>query len=61
MCNIIWETHLKRASHRNPTVERLSEIIAPVVYELGLGAVGGFVARAVSRHGVHFPAFANAT
>jgi uncharacterized membrane protein (Fun14 family) len=24
-------------------VERLSEIITPVVYELGLGAVGGFV------------------
>jgi uncharacterized membrane protein (Fun14 family) len=41
--NGIWETHLKRARHSNPTVETLSEIITPVVYQLGLGAVGGFV------------------
>jgi uncharacterized membrane protein (Fun14 family) len=30
-------------THSNEMVERLSEIITPVVYELGLGAVGGFV------------------
>jgi uncharacterized membrane protein (Fun14 family) len=41
--NGTWETHLKRARHSNRTVETLSEIITPVVYQLGLGAVGGFV------------------
>jgi uncharacterized membrane protein (Fun14 family) len=39
----MWETHLKRARHRNPTVDALSEIITPVVYQLGLGGIGGFV------------------
>ena len=43
MCNSMWETHLKRVRHSNPTVDALSEVITPVVYELGLGAVGGFV------------------
>jgi uncharacterized membrane protein (Fun14 family) len=43
VCNSFWETHLKRARHSNPMVEAVSEIIGPVVYELGLGAVGGFV------------------
>jgi uncharacterized membrane protein (Fun14 family) len=41
--NCIWETHLSRACHSNPTVDALSEIITPVVYQLGLGAIGGFV------------------
>jgi uncharacterized membrane protein (Fun14 family) len=41
--NSFWETHLKCARHSNSTVEALSEIITPVVYQLGLGAVGGFV------------------
>ena len=41
--NSFWETHLKRVRHRIPTVETLSEILTPVVYQLGLGAVGGFV------------------
>jgi uncharacterized membrane protein (Fun14 family) len=38
-----WETHLNRACYSNPTVDALSEIITPVVYQLGLGAIGGFV------------------
>jgi uncharacterized membrane protein (Fun14 family) len=38
-----WETHLSRAYDSNATVGTLSEILTPVVYELGLGAVGGFV------------------
>jgi uncharacterized membrane protein (Fun14 family) len=42
--NGIWETHLSHACHSNPTVNALSEIITPVVYQLGLGAIGGFVA-----------------
>jgi len=37
------ETHLKRAQHSTPTVDALSEIITPVVYQLGLGSIGGFV------------------
>jgi uncharacterized membrane protein (Fun14 family) len=41
--NDIWETHLSRACHSNPTVDALSEIITPVVYQLGLGAIGGFI------------------
>jgi uncharacterized membrane protein (Fun14 family) len=41
--NGIWETHLSRACYSNPTVDALSEIIGPVVYQLGLGAIGGFV------------------
>jgi uncharacterized membrane protein (Fun14 family) len=41
--NSFWETHLSRARHSNPTVKTLSEIITPIVYQLGLGAVGGFV------------------
>ena len=43
MFNGIWETHLSRACYSNPTVDALSEIITPVVYQLGLGAIGGFV------------------
>ena len=43
VCNSMWEMHLKRVRYRNPTVETLSEIITPIVYQLGLGAVGGFV------------------
>jgi uncharacterized membrane protein (Fun14 family) len=39
----MWEMHLKRVRYRNPTVDALSEVITPIVYELGLGAVGGFV------------------
>jgi uncharacterized membrane protein (Fun14 family) len=41
--NGTWETHLSRARHSNLTVDAMSEIITPVVYQLGLGAVGGFV------------------
>jgi uncharacterized membrane protein (Fun14 family) len=41
--NSIWETHLSRACHSNPTVDALSEIITPIAYQLGLGAIGGFV------------------
>ena len=43
MFNGSWETHLSRAYDRNATVGTLSEVLTPVVYELGLGAVGGFV------------------
>ena len=43
MSNSFWETHLSHACHSNPTVDALSEIITPVVYQLGLGAIGGFV------------------
>jgi uncharacterized membrane protein (Fun14 family) len=39
----LWETHLSRARDSNAKVGTLSEILTPVVYELGLGAVGGFV------------------
>jgi uncharacterized membrane protein (Fun14 family) len=35
--------HLKCVHYRIPKVGTLSEIITPVVYQLGLGAVGGFV------------------
>jgi uncharacterized membrane protein (Fun14 family) len=41
--NESWETHLSRAYDSNSTVGTLSEVLTPVVYELGLGAVGGFV------------------
>ena len=43
MFNRSWETHLSRAYDSNSTVGTLSEVLTPVIYELGLGAVGGFV------------------